>query len=233
MKNILILSAFALCLFPLSIVQAQEKQVDLEIQVVNNEQEVFVPFGEQYSVRVLLTNHGPNIIEEGDMVRFRLVGGIATVINDIHLEINQSIVIPNLILSANEDQMEDEVIEFCYEILESPSYVDNNSANNTSCITIILEGHPISINETAHMASLKLYPNPVKEGVLYFESPWTDRQTHFSIMDITGRKVFEKPLSIIEGNIVEVSVPDLVEGTYLLELESQGRVVVEKFIIVR
>lgn len=127
-----------------------------------------MPFGEQYSIRVLLTNHGSDNIEEGDMIRFRLVGGIATVINDIHLEINQSIVIPNLILSANEEQMEEEVIEFCYETFESPSYVDNNSANNTSCITIILEGHPISINETAHMASLKLYPNPVKEGGIVF-----------------------------------------------------------------
>lgn len=68
---------------------------------------------------------------------------------------------------------------------------------------------------------------------MYFESPWTDRQAHFSIMDITGRKVFEKSLSIMEGNIVEMSVPNLVEGTYLLELQSQGGVIFEKFILER
>src|SRR5690554_5000620 len=172
MKNLTFLSAFILGLFSFSALQAQEKHIDLELQIVDNEEEVFVPFGDEYTVELKLINHGPDVLEVGDTVWFQMVGGISLgIIDDIHIEVDESFTFPSLTAWASETQTENSTSEFCFELLESNSYIDDNSSNNSSCITVTFEGNPLSVNETAYENTLKLYPNPVQNGVLYFESP--------------------------------------------------------------
>lgn len=232
MKNLTFLSAFILGLFSFSALQAQEKNIDLELQVVDNEEEVFVPFGDEYTVQLKLINHGPDVLEVGDSVWFQMVGGISLgIIDDIHIEVDESFTFPSLTAWASETQTENSTSEFCYEMLESNSYIDDNSSNNSSCITVTFEGNSVSVNEIAYDNTLKLYPNPVQNGILYFESPWTADHVQLIIRDITGREIIKKSQFLSEGQVQEINTSQFSNGVYLLELMKEGKSIIQQFVI--
>ncbi|HLS72010.1 MAG TPA: T9SS type A sorting domain-containing protein [Chitinophagaceae bacterium] len=232
MKNTMILSAFALSLFSFSTLQAQEKTIDLELQIVDNEEEVFVPFGEEYTVLVKLINHGPDILEEGDTIRLKMVGGFSNhVLYETEIHVNEDFEFPVITTWASEGQTENSTNEFCYELLESNSYVDNNTSNNSSCITITLEGNPLSLNELNAHSNLKIYPNPVKNEILHFENPWTTNDIKVTVRDMLGKEINAFSQFMLQGEVGKINTSQLSTGVYLLELQNDTERIVEKFTV--
>ena len=82
-------------------------------------------------------------------------------------------------------------------------------------------GNRFEANDTSGVATMKMYPNPVKGDALNVSV----NSGNYSIMNSLGQEVANGKID--NGT---VSVSHLVTGVYLLEVESNGQTVVKRFI---
>mgnify|MGYP006288157455 CR=1 FL=1 len=78
------------------------------------------------------------------------------------------------------------------------------------------------------VAGLTIYPNPVSNGILYIRTDATDvKNASVAVYDVAGRKV----LSSVTSADGSVNVSTLEEGLYILQVNSENEVVVNRFIV--
>ncbi|GAA4271608.1 hypothetical protein GCM10022258_09020 [Aquimarina gracilis] len=75
------------------------------------------------------------------------------------------------------------------------------------------------------ISELKLYPNPVEQGVLFLRG-LNNQNAHFRIMNYLGQSILRDEL---KENKIDVSI--LNRGMYILEVNTDDQVVIKRFVI--
>ncbi len=212
---------------------SQEKVCDMEMDFPIDEDTVIVPFGETLNFFVRILNHGPDDFEEGDELMFKIVGSVIPKFTD---EDN----IPNGTFKdyiyfshvASEDQTEDDLVEYCFEILESVSYTDPVPDNNIKCIQVIYQGsNTTNIKEQKkHANAVLLYPNPLKDGILQLTDLPKSRSFNISIRDILGKVVEEFSFADYQ-NEISLDLSALNNGLYFIEWNDGYQSIVNKLVV--
>jgi aryl-phospho-beta-D-glucosidase BglC (GH1 family) len=97
-------------------------------------------------------------------------------------------------------------------------------------------GRMIQNDETANSNTVELFPTLVSQGAkqkvkLTFEQNQSNVRIEFTT--INGMKVFEKNISQPTANEIDVELPVLTEGLYLVKIQNSGKTWVKKYWIVK
>jgi hypothetical protein len=104
------------------------------------------------------------------------------------------------------------------------TYTDNVDTNDKSCnmITVKKEPSPIGISDVkTEKTSLRLYPNPATDKVMFEISIKNTETTTAIVRDITGRQVMQKNFGKVQANIpspLELNIEVLNAGVYIVEV---------------
>lgn len=101
---------------------------------------------------------------------------------------------------------------------------DNVGSTNTTSFDILIKDNTTGINEN-QQPSIKLYPNPVTRTLTV--EMGNNRAQSISVTDLTGRILLVKKNPELTDNI---DVSDLNNGVYLINIETKGKVITEKFV---
>ena len=86
----------------------------------------------------------------------------------------------------------------------------------------------------ADMAGMKLYPNPAQNDLTIQFNSGTDGNVKMNVYNLTGQRVISNENSAATGtNIVDVNTSQLANGVYIFELENNGQIERQKFVITR
>lgn len=80
------------------------------------------------------------------------------------------------------------------------------------------------------LSEVKVYPNPVADGMLYFEIPVSSMFSTLQIMDVSGRILKQEQIST-QNQFVQVNVNGLTTGLYLVKLTGNRQNAVVRFVI--
>jgi len=74
--------------------------------------------------------------------------------------------------------------------------------------------------------TISVFPNPCKiqDAVISYSVPDGTKETALLICDMSGKILFQRKLSVTAGEIKLADCYDLISGTYIVSLTSQGRV---------
>lgn len=114
-------------------------------------------------------------------------------------------------------------------------YITTNLINATPCInghSLVLCGNSSSIKEIdKNKNNLSIFPNPITNGYLNIipEMPYSEN-TYYIITDLMGRETKKLQLNTIGDNSYKISVDDLINGIYLLQIISDNVYHTAKFI---
>ncbi len=90
-----------------------------------------------------------------------------------------------------------------------------------------------NINEQTLENSLKVYPNPTSNDIIYFELNATENSTKsLTIVNAIGQEIIRKETTIISGkNTQTINISSLAKGIYTLNLNNKGTTISRKFIV--
>lgn len=95
-------------------------------------------------------------------------------------------------------------------------------------------GAPLSYTVQKRTEGFSVYPNPANETVTLNWYQDNEESNTIIVTDVTGRKVREIPVAGRKGeNVYSVSVTEMVAGTYLVQLQTNGHRYQEKLLIQR
>ena len=80
------------------------------------------------------------------------------------------------------------------------------------------------------LSEVKVYPNPVADGMLYIEIPVSSMFSTLQIMDVSGRILKQEQIST-QNQFVQVNVNGLTTGLYLVKLTGNRQNAVVRFVI--
>ena len=80
------------------------------------------------------------------------------------------------------------------------------------------------------LASVSLYPNPVKDRLSVSIDADVSSDGHLSITDVSGKTVYTRSLKIQKGNtILPINLKSISRGSYILKLHLNDDLIVQKF----
>ena len=101
-------------------------------------------------------------------------------------------------------------------------------------ITAFVETGIESINNDLYAPNISLYPNPTPGHFQISISDLDHKLFSLKIMDIRGRKIWEKKINPVSGEFLEtINLESQPEGMYLLEVSSEKYRVMEKIVLQR
>lgn len=120
---------------------------------------------------------------------------------------------------------------YTYGEVEDYSVVITGNAQSPQGIE---EGAVTAIENTSAMKSLVLYPNPASDQVtVEFESA-KNGMMNYMLYNLVGEKIIMNSQSIREGiNVITINTSQLNKGVYIFEMENEGVVQRQKFMISR
>ena len=109
----------------------------------------------------------------------------------------------------------------------------NNDANSygNNRFEIILSDQVLTNINKIDKTVINIYPNPTKE-MIYIQTPtntYHNSVLEYAIYDLAGRLIIEKEKTI-EHNITGINIDEIEAGTYVLKLNLNGHLQIEKII---
>jgi len=83
-----------------------------------------------------------------------------------------------------------------------------------------------------NIKELNIYPNPAN-NIIHVEIPNTLRAATLKIFNVTGSLVYNENLESITNNIKSISTEDFAEGIYMIQIESEQDIFIQKLLIKR
>lgn len=77
----------------------------------------------------------------------------------------------------------------------------------------------LAVQDTKPDSGIKVYPNPVQDGVIFVKGSGVDKIKSAVVYDMSGRMVYEADLPFFKANYMDISL--LVPGSYILKLDHQ------------
>lgn len=218
-KSILLSFVLIILMAGFSAMYAQDMyEADLEILPGNELYEV-VPNGDTFKIKAQITNHGPDDIPENVIISFDILNstfggwGLPTGLN-----VGDSTEVMGLVSNIN-NNTETDTLEICVVLLYNASYNqinDPNSANDTACNYLILEGQAVSIHENTKEAFAS-YPNPFNEKLTLDFKDKKLQNAHIVIYDVLGKEVLRKDIENQEK--IEIPTANWNKGMYFIEMQ--------------
>ncbi|WP_317897114.1 LamG-like jellyroll fold domain-containing protein [Aurantibacillus circumpalustris] len=97
----------------------------------------------------------------------------------------------------------------------------NNCSDTSACVNITTVG----LNKSELNTQVKIYPNPVSQKLI-IETRLSSGT--ISLMTVLGQEITSK--NIVAGQIESIDFSDLAKGIYLIKIESDGKLMIEKII---
>lgn len=121
-----------------------------------------------------------------------------------------------------------------YETNPCASYtyggVQDYTVNITGNATVEI-GAPVTAQD---LAGIKLYPNPAQNDLTIQFNSDNDGNVHMNVYNLTGQRVISgETTASTGGNIVDINTSQLSNGVYIFELDNNGSVQRQKFVITR
>jgi hypothetical protein len=119
-------------------------------------------------------------------------------------------------------------------IWPSESFVDADTTNNYGKFIVFVKEKTSSIYENNELNKLNLYPNPITNGVVSFESPVKLNNAKLEIFSLNGKVVFSKNLISNAGDLILINMPtDLESGQYLIKVSSKETYLYSKILYLK
>lgn len=99
---------------------------------------------------------------------------------------------------------------------------ENICGIDSSCVTFTISS-AVGVEEYFTSSSFTIYPNPVKDQLTITSE--NEKITSIKIINVTG-----KTIKVFTENITTINVADLPKGLYLLQIQTDKRVGVKRFI---
>jgi hypothetical protein len=137
-------------------------------------------------------------------------------------------------------QVFDDIMEGSFAVSGGqPVYfaVSNYYQGNTGTylLEIKIEKGTFGVDEAEFSGNVSLFPNPARNRVTLASEDWNSLKAPFTIdiYDLQGRIVFRHEDLVPESSGIEIDLPILREGQYLLSLKGKNGLVRKKLIIAR
>jgi hypothetical protein len=137
-------------------------------------------------------------------------------------------------------QVFDDIMEGSFAVSGGqPVYfaVSNYYQGNTGTylLEIKIEKGTFGVDEAEFSGNVSLFPNPARNRVTLASEDWNSLKAPFTIdiYDLQGRIVFRHKDLVPESSRIEIDLPILREGQYLLSLKGKNGLVRKKLIIAR
>jgi len=85
---------------------------------------------------------------------------------------------------------------------------------------------PTNATPTYEINKWLIYPNPIRDHILHIQNPNQDKILEIDIMDFSGKKI-----QIIKENFEKISLPQEMNGIYILLIKTEKNTSVKKIII--
>lgn len=236
--------------FSIMAAKAQDTaHADISVALDSPAPNVVIPYGDTAHLSFTYTNHGPDVLPAGDTLFFVASGGIVLYSKLLmDLPVNSGITMNDVVYYFNptEDSIHLDVcivhipqssVQYTGGSHPATTYVDNDTTNDMSCVSIILDGPTVGIGDRKVVAeALTLYPNPATDQLYADFSAQGSKELKAVVKDIAGRVVSVKMLQSRSGAGVQkygIDVSGLHPGIYFLELGSGEKTARGKFVIAR
>lgn len=134
----------------------------------------------------------------------------------------------------------DDVMEGSFAVSGGQSVyfaVSNYYQGNTGTylLQVTIEKGTFGMDEQEFSDRITLYPNPAKQDITLLTDDWEILKTPLTleISDMQGMTVFLEENIIPQSNKLEIALPDLKKGQYLLSLTGQKAMVRKKLLIIK
>lgn len=119
-----------------------------------------------------------------------------------------------------------------YDILQSGTYkVVVKNANGCINISSDFIAYKTGIKEISGVSGVKIFPNPVNEILSVEFTTSKKKNIHFTVYDVSGKKVLEETKSFEEGeNSHQLSFSNFAKGAYLIEM-NDGHSMIQKSVV--
>ncbi len=124
--------------------------------------------------------------------------------------------------------------DFIAEAIKQPIVRLNMDATGTTVESAEFRGdNPVSVRWTETLKEISLYPNPAQELLQIDSKLLNGEQFQVQIIDLMGRTLLQQ--NNLQGDLQQISITELPQGTYYLLLRSNSGVLIaqEPFVIVR
>jgi hypothetical protein len=92
---------------------------------------------------------------------------------------------------------------------------------------------PTGINNPKNIAKeLNIYPNPAND-IITVEIPNTIHSGTLKIINATGAVIYSEDINLISNNIQNITTKDFPEGMYIIQIESEQYLFIQKLLIKR
>ena len=232
-----------------------QKQCNLALTIIATPSTI--NYGDTSHVSVKITNNGPAALATNDTIYYGQIGSssVFSVIPTAAIPSGGSQTFSNELYYRHslDTLTADRTLTFCFKLYAQsaitidpdgtgpqPSrpatitYTDPVSANDSTCVNIVVKKKPTGIFEFGSSAKepLTIYPNPASDNIS-FELNFTKAENvQVSVKDVTGREVMRKDFGKIQaGNTSPFSldISRLQAGMYIIELNGDDRKAVGKF----
>lgn len=228
MKKLLVLLVATVAIMGL---QAQVVDYELEGFVNENDeviQDMNLILNQDFSPRVKVVNHGPNVAQMSDTLYFDMYvndnfSGMMYLRGSQLQQIlpGQSAIVswPNPIYNAAlMDVNFMTQFAFCFELRLVGNSVDPDLSNNRDCVQV---DRPLAVEEFGEFG-LKAYPNPVSDVCRVEYEMWDGGLMSLNVYDIFGKEVKRE---VMEGGVKEMDMSGLASGIYVIKVVRDGKVV--------
>ena len=107
----------------------------------------------------------------------------------------------------------------------------NDCGNGATSVKQVYVSDCPGISEYSLNARIELYPNPV-ENMLYLNISGNEPNLEINVIDVTGKNQLHKNLSNLpEKTTEQIDVSALPDGVYFIQIRSDNRYFVEKFVV--
>ncbi|HRP90003.1 MAG TPA: T9SS type A sorting domain-containing protein [Edaphocola sp.] len=239
-KSLIILAA---SLFGYFTASAQTiKNADISVQITAPSNNTVVPYGDSVGFSFNYTNHGPDILPNGDSLFFFIPAanmvfyvqltndfpvGATLAINEIAKFYNpgtEPLAFPLCLLHVKQSD-----VTYQGGGVPNTTYVDSNAANDTACIDIVFAGANTSVGNVAiDNQKYAVYPNPATDKILLplLES---NNPIDVQIVNQLGQKVWKGTINN-QAQQTQIEISGWAPGVYFVHQTVDGKTVTSKFI---
>lgn len=227
--------AIAILLFGANLTAHAQKHVDLQLSIVSPHSGEVIPFGDTAFLNISIKNLGPDtLFANSDTLYYGVTGFPYANADWANIAPFDSAII-DVAFQYNDDSTQSSEILCAYLLPYSPTYVDTNQLNDTSCVAFTFAGYSnvgISNVDANSNKYFTISPNPASQ-ILHLNFNLEHTQPIIVLVhDLLGRELIHKDLGLLLGNQrQQLDISSLHSGMYMVELSAGNRHWIQKLMV--
>jgi len=237
--NLRKLFAFALLISGTSVVHAQQRKCEMNIELISPSEGQVIPAYAQYNLDAKITNSGPNTLKVGDTLFYNIptipLAAYDFYVMEDSIPMGSSMTVHiGTLVNINQNES-DETASFYIKIVSNPDgtgpYIDEDLTNNFDQNTITYKpcgtnGGTAVRDVNGEVLNVTLFPNPAN-NLLQVKAEDL-KVSRVIVTDISGRVVAKKAVNAEKE--IRLDIAALPAGMYFLKLDTDKGTASSKFI---